>query len=38
MSIEAEYAIYEALSDYEQSLADLERAIGITLPAERKPL
>ena len=38
MSIEAEYAIYEALLDYEQSLADLERAIGMPLPGERKPL
>jgi outer membrane protein TolC len=38
MSIEAEYAIFEALSDYEQSLAALERAIGMPLPGERKPL
>jgi outer membrane protein TolC len=38
MSIEAEYAIFEALSEYEQSLAALERAIGMPLPGERKPL
>jgi outer membrane protein TolC len=38
MSIEAEYAIYEALSNYEQSLADLERAVGMPLTGERKPL
>lgn len=37
MSIEAD-AIYEALSDCEQSLAYLERAIGMPLPGERKPL
>ena len=38
MSIEAEYALFEALSEYEQSLSDLERAIGMRLPGERKPL
>jgi hypothetical protein len=38
MSIEAEYAVFEALSEYEQSLANLERAIGMPLPGERKPL
>jgi cobalt-zinc-cadmium efflux system outer membrane protein len=38
MSIEAEYALFDALLDYEQSLADLERAIGAPLPGERKPL
>ena len=38
MSIEAEYALFEALSEYEQSLSDLERAIGMPLPGERKPL
>jgi outer membrane protein TolC len=37
-SIEAEYALFNALSEYEQSLADLERAIGMPLPGERKPL
>jgi outer membrane protein, heavy metal efflux system len=38
MSIEAEYAFFEALLAYEQGLADLERAIGAPLPGERKPL
>jgi outer membrane protein, heavy metal efflux system len=38
MSIDAEYALFNALAEYEQSLADLERAIGMTLPAERRPL
>jgi cobalt-zinc-cadmium efflux system outer membrane protein len=38
ISIEAEYALFDALLDYEQSLADLERAIGAPLPGERKPL
>jgi outer membrane protein TolC len=38
MSVEAEYALFEALSEYEQSLSALERAIGIPLPGERKPL
>jgi outer membrane protein TolC len=38
MSIDAEYALFDALSEYEQSIADLERAIGGTLPAERRPL
>ena len=38
MSIDAEYALFDALSEYEQSIADLERAVGATLPAERKPL
>jgi outer membrane protein TolC len=35
MSIETEYALFEALSGYEQSLAGLERAIGAPLPGER---
>jgi outer membrane protein TolC len=38
MSIEAEYALFEALSEYEQSLSNLERAIGMPLPGERSPL
>jgi outer membrane protein TolC len=38
LSIDAEYALFEALSDYEQSLADLERAVGAPLPGERRPL
>ena len=38
MSVEAEYSLFEALSEYEQSLSDLERAIGMPLPGERKPL
>jgi outer membrane protein TolC len=38
LSIEAEYALFDALSDYEQSLAALERAIGTPLPGERRPL
>jgi cobalt-zinc-cadmium efflux system outer membrane protein len=38
ISIEAEDALFDALLDYEQSLADLERAIGAPLPGERKPL
>ena len=38
MSIEAEYALFDALSEYEQSVAELERAVGGTLPVERKPL
>lgn len=38
MSIDAEYALFDGLADYEQSLADLERAIGAPLPGERKPL
>jgi len=38
MSIDAEYAFFEALSDYEKSLAELEQAIGQSLPGERKPL
>ena len=38
MSIDIEYALFNALTDYEQSVADLERAIGISLPGERKPL
>jgi len=38
MSIEAEYAVFDSLSEYEQSLAALERAIGKQLPGERKPL
>ena len=38
LSVEAEYAVFEALSDYEQSLANLECAIGMPLPGERKPL
>ena len=38
MSIDAEYALFEALTEYEQSLSELERAIGMPLPGERKPL
>jgi outer membrane protein TolC len=38
MSIDAEYALFDALTEYEQSIADLERAIGGSLPGERKPL
>jgi outer membrane protein TolC len=38
MSIDAEYALFDSLSDYERSLADLERAVGAPLPSERKPL
>ena len=36
-SIDAEYAVFDALTEYEQSIADLERAIGAPL-SERKPL
>jgi len=36
-SIDAEYAVFDALTEYEQSIADLERAIGAPL-LERKPL
>src|SRR5262249_43931570 len=38
LSIDAEYALFDALATYEQSLADLERAIGAPLPGERRPL
>ncbi|HLQ78401.1 MAG TPA: TolC family protein [Terriglobia bacterium] len=38
MSIEVEYALFDALSNYEQSLADMERAVGASVPGERKPL
>jgi hypothetical protein len=38
MAIDAQYALFDALSEYEQSLVDLERAIGAALPGERKPL
>jgi len=38
MSIEAEYAFFDALSEYEQTIAELERAIGAPLPAERRAL
>lgn len=38
ISIEAEYALFDALSEYEQSVAELERAVGGPLPVERKPL
>jgi len=37
-SIEAEYALFDALTEYEQSIAGLERAIGAPLTAERRPL
>jgi outer membrane protein TolC len=37
-SIEAEYALFDALIEYEQSIASLERAIGAPLTAERRPL
>jgi cobalt-zinc-cadmium efflux system outer membrane protein len=36
-SIDAEYALFDALTQYEQGIADLERAIGAPLPG-RKPL
>ena len=38
MSIDVEYALFNALADYEQSLADMERAVGVSVPGERKPL
>ena len=38
MSIEVEYVLFDALATYEQSVADMERAIGVSLPGERKPL
>jgi outer membrane protein, heavy metal efflux system len=37
MSIDAEYALFDALTEYEQSIAELERAIGAPL-SERKAL
>ena len=37
-SIEAEYALFDALAEYEQSIAVLERAIGAPLTAERRAL
>jgi cobalt-zinc-cadmium efflux system outer membrane protein len=37
-SLEAEHALFEAISDYEQAIASLERAIGAPLQNERKPL
>jgi outer membrane protein TolC len=38
LSINAEYALFDALAEYEQGLAELERAIGSALPGERRPL
>ena len=38
MSIDVEYALFDALTTYEQSLADMERAVGASVPGERKPL
>jgi len=38
MSIDVEYALFNALANYEQSLADMERAIGTAVPGERRPL
>jgi outer membrane protein TolC len=38
MSIDVEYALFDALANYEQSLADMERAVGASVPGERKPL
>ncbi len=38
MSIDVEYALFNALADYEQSLADMERSVGASVPGERKPL
>lgn len=38
MSIDVEYALFDALANYEQSLADMERAAGASVPGERKPL
>jgi len=38
LSIDVEFALFDALANYEQSIADLERAIGASVPGERKPL
>jgi outer membrane protein TolC len=38
MSVDVEYALFDALANYEQSLADMERAVGASVPGERKPL
>jgi len=38
LSIDVEFALFDALANYEQSIADLESAIGISVPGERKPL
>jgi outer membrane protein TolC len=38
MSIDVEYELFNALANYEKSLADMERAIGASVPGERKPL
>jgi len=38
LSIDVEFALFDALANYEQSIADLERAIGVSVPGERKPL
>ena len=38
MSIDAEYALFDALTEYELSLAALESAIGAPLQGERRPL
>lgn len=38
MSIDAEYALFGAFSEYERSTGDLERAIGGSLPGQRRPL
>jgi cobalt-zinc-cadmium efflux system outer membrane protein len=38
MSIDIQYALFEALTEYEQSLAELERAVGAPLQGERLPL
>jgi cobalt-zinc-cadmium efflux system outer membrane protein len=38
MSFELEYALFDAITEYEQSLSELERAIGAPLSGERRPL
>ena len=38
LSIDVEFALFDALANYEQSIADLERAIGASVPGERKPV
>ena len=36
LSISVEYALFNALANYEKSLADMERAIGASVPGERQ--
>jgi len=38
LSIDVEFSLFDALANYEQSIADLERAIGASVPGERKPV